>query len=159
MGFELIPFGSGIIRKQAAAEIVKCNTLTSRFGLALSPAQAAELVDTRAGSLRDTGRIEFGGGVIEKLIVEFCDSPYLSAHNYAQSLNELVETFYYFKNETLDLMPDDDLIKFMKTSFDGVCQGSLDLLTGRELERMARNLRFGLPADHREDDPEDENEE
>jgi hypothetical protein len=36
----------------------------------------------------------------------------------------------------------------MKAAFDGVCHGSLDLLTGRELERMAKNLRFGLPADY-----------
>lgn len=152
MGFELIPFSSNIIQLQAASEIVKRNELTSRFGLTLSREQAAELVETRASSLRGAGRIEFGGGVIEKLIEAFCDSPYLTAQNYAQSLHELVEAFYYFKNETLDLMTDDDLIKFMKTAFDGVCHGSLDLLTGRELERMARNLRFGLDEDEEDDD-------
>ena len=152
MSFELIPFASGMIQKQAVGEIVKCNDLTARFGLVLTHAQAMALVETRADSLRDNGRIEFGGGVVDKLIKEFCDSPFISASNYAEILHELIRLFYYYKNEALDLITDDDLIKFMKTAFDGVCQGSLDLLAHRELEQMAKNLRFGLPADYMEDD-------
>lgn len=31
----------------------------------------------------------------------------------------------------------------MKISYDGVCRGSLDLLAGRELYRLAKELRFG----------------
>lgn len=147
MGFELISFASGLIQKQAVGEVVKCNDYTERFGLVLTPAQAIELVETRYLSLRDQGRIEFGGGVIDKIIKEFCASPYLSMQNYAQTLHELIEIFYYYKNETMDLISDDDLIKFMESSFDGVCQGSLDLLSGRELYRLAKNLRFGLPAE------------
>lgn len=158
LSFELIPFASGMIQKQAVSEVVKCNDYTARFGLALTQAQAVELVETRSASLRDTGRIEFGGGVIDKLIREFCDSPYISAGDYAQTLHELIELFYYYKNETFDLLPDDDLIQWMKSAYDGVCHGSIDLLSGRELERLARNLRFGLPADNPADDFTEEDE-
>jgi len=46
------------------------------------------------------------------------------------------------------IMSDDDLIKFMKQRFDGICQGSMELLSGRELANMTRNkdrlLRFGF---------------
>lgn len=159
MGFELIPFSSGLIQKQAVDEVVKCNDYTERFGLSLTQAQAIELVETRSLSLRENRRIEFGGGVIDKIIKEFCDSPYLAMQNYSETLHELIETFYYYKNDTLDLISDDDLIKFMKTAFDGVCQGSLDLLSGRELYYLARNLRLGLPADYSEDDFSEEDEE
>lgn len=151
MGFEIIPFASGLIQKQAIGEVIKCNDYTEQFGLLLTQAQAIELVETRSLSLRDNGRIEFGGGVIDKIIKEFCDSPYISMQNYAATLHELIETFYYYKNETLDLISDDDLMKFMKSAFDGVCQGSIDLLSGRELYQLARNLRFGLPTDYSED--------
>jgi len=151
LGFEIIPFASGLIQKQAVGEVIKCNDYTEQFGLVLTQAQAIELVETRSLSLRDNGRIEFGGGVIDKIIKEFCDSPYISMHNYAATLHELIETFYYYKNETLDLISDDDLIKFMKSAFDGVCQGSTDLLSGRELYQLARNLRFGLHTDYSED--------
>lgn len=53
-------------------------------------------------------------------------------YNYVETLHELIEIFYFYKNETLDLISDDELIKFMKNSFDGKCQGSLELLSGRE---------------------------
>ncbi len=163
MGFDLMPFVSaGLIQKQAVDEVVKCNDYTERFGLVLNQTQAIELVETRFVALRDNGRIEFGGGAIDKIIKEFCDSPYISMHNYTETLHELIEIFYAYKNETMDLMSDDDLIKFMKLSFDGVCQGSLDLLSGRELYRLAENLRFGRPYDYVEadilEDEEDEDE-
>lgn len=151
MGFELSLFSGSfnlaLIQKQAVNEVLKYNDLTVKYGLILTEQQAVALVDTRSLSLKETGRIEFGGGIIDKIIFEFCDSPYLSMHNYEESLHELIETFYYYKNETLDLMSDDELIEYMKKAFDGVCQGSIDLLSGRELDRLARNLRFGNAAD------------
>lgn len=159
MGFELIPFAAGLIQKQAVNEVILCNDFTQRFGLVLTQAQAIELVETRTFALRDNGRIEFGGGVIDKIIKAFCDSPYISMPGYAETLHALIEMFYYYKNETMDLISDDDLIKFMKSSFDGVCQGSLDLLSGRELSRLAKNLRFGLPADYFENSFSEDEEE
>ena len=160
MSFELIPSAIGFIQKQAVGEVIKCNEYTVKYGLILTSAQALELVETRSIALRDNGRIEFGGGVIDKIIKEFCDSPYISMHNYTQTIHELLEIFYYYKNETLDLISDDDLIKHMKTAFDGICQGSLDLLSGRELDRLARNLRSGYRYDCSEDDvSEDEEDE
>lgn len=130
---------------------MKCNDLTVKFGLVLTEAQALALVETRSFVLKKNGRIEFGGGVIDEIINEFCDSPYLSMHNYEETLHELLETFYYYKNETLDLMSDDDLIKYMKNAFDGICQGSLELLSGLELYKLARNLRYGYAPDYSDD--------
>ena len=162
MFLEIMNISSSLVQKQAAAEIEKCNDYTARFGLSLSHFDAVELVDTRTYALKSNGRIEFGGGVIEKIIREFCDSPYISMHNYTETLHELTEMFYYYKNETLDLISDDELIKFMKDCLDGKCQGSLDLLSGRELANMARNLRYGYAPDYSEDltcDEEDEDDE
>ncbi len=48
------------------------------------------------------------------------------------------------KNETLDLIPDDELIGLMRDYFETRCQGSIDLLLNRELEQLARNLRYGV---------------
>ena len=125
------------------AAITSFNGHTARYGLSLSPLQAMELVETRASALIRTGRIEFGTGILEKLIAAFCDSPYILQRNYAETLSELLETFYYFKNETYDTVSDDELIALMKYSFDNTCQGSVDLLQSRELENLTRNIRFG----------------
>lgn len=158
MAFELMNFNNSLIQKHAVNNIVKCNDFTFNYGLVLTQAEAIELVETRTCSLKKNGRVEFGGGVIDKIIMEFCDSPYISMHNYAESLHELIEIFYYYKNETLDLISDDDLIKFMHKSFDGVCQGSLELLSGRELSKMAQNLHCGHAPDYSEDNLSDDEE-
>jgi len=156
MPFEIMNVFSSLTQKQAVDEIVKCNDYTYRFGLTLSHLDAIELVKVRTLSLKSHGRVEFGGGVIEKIIKEFCDSPYISMHNYVETLHELIEIFYFYKNETLDLISDDELIKFMKNFFDGKCQGSLELLSGRELYKMARNLRYGYAPDYSDDNECDE---
>lgn len=155
MSFEIMGISSSLIQKQAVAEIEKCNDYTGQFGLTLSHKDAVELVETRALALQSNGRIEFGGGIIDKIIREFCHSPYIYRHNYAETLHDLTEIFYFYKNETLDLMSDEDLLKFMKNSFDGKCQGSLELLAGRELANMARNIRYGYAPDHAEDPVEE----
>lgn len=146
MRFELINLSSDIVEQKAVEEILKCNSFTERFGLALSHQQAENLSETRRASLKANGRIEFGGGVIETIILEFCDSPYIDSNNYTDILNDLTEIFYYFKNETMDMVSDHELIRFMKTSFDGVCHGSLEALAGRELYNLARSLVFGKYA-------------
>ena len=140
--FSIIP--SNVMNKLAIAEIVECNKITSRYGLILSQADALELVATRSEALSNYGRIEFTGGIINKLVIRFADSPFLSKHNYVTTLNDLIETFYYFKNETLDEISDDELISFMKNYFDHRCQGSIELLQIRELEALARNVRYGI---------------
>lgn len=155
MSLDLIMFSGSLLQKQAVSEILQCNSATEQYALTLTEQQAAELVETRSCSLKNTGRIEFGGGVIDRIIKEFCDSPYISQNNYTETLHELIEIFYYFKNETLDLMSDDELMRFMKKCFDGNCQGSLDLLKYRELEKIARNIRYGYDPDYEEKDSEE----
>ena len=155
MSLEIMKTFFALAERDAAAEIEKCNSFTSRFNLLLSHQDALELVETKNYALRFNGRLEFGGEVIEKIIRKFCSSPFLSRHNYAETLHELIEIFYFFKNDTLDLLSDEELIEQMKNSFDGVCQGSLELLAGRELEKSARNLRYGYEPDYSD---ENENE-
>jgi len=152
MSFNLMLLDNSYMEKQAVSEIMLCNKVIEEYSLVLTEAQAMELVETRSYSLKNLGRIEFGGGTIEKLIVGFAQSPYISQYRYIEFLEELIEIFYYYKNETLDLMSDDDLIKYMRKYFDGVCKGSLDQLKYGELHRMARNIRFGYSPDYNETD-------
>jgi hypothetical protein len=132
-----------IQRKQAAIELKSCNEITIKYGLALCDQDISELVDNRFKSLKDTGRIEFSEGVIKKLVEVFCDSPYIMQQNYKDTLMEIQEAFYFFKNEAMDQIADDELIEFMKRHFDGKCQGSLEYLSGTTLEELCRNTRYG----------------
>ncbi|MBO5413921.1 MAG: hypothetical protein J6A29_06595 [Clostridia bacterium] len=139
-------------RKQIEiANIKKCNEYTRQYGLALSDNQISNILERRKDTLKETGRIEFREGIIDKLIKEFCDSPYINQENYAEILYELIEIFYEYKNETMDLITDDELIEFMKKSFDGICQGDLEYLSGTVMYRMRENLLRGKPIDYIED--------
>lgn len=132
---------------QAAEELRECNELTVRFGLSFSEQQIQSIIEKRFNALKDTGRIEFGKGILKMLITEFCDSPYITQENYEDTILELQDSFYYFKNESNDLISDEELISFMKHHFDGICQGSLEYLCDMTLEELCRNTRYGYKTD------------
>lgn len=134
-------------KSRMAEELRACNDLTAHYGLVLSEQQIRNLTERRFEALQNTGRVEFGEGVLKKLVTAFCDSPYLTRENYEDTLWELQDSFYYFKNESMDRIPDDELIAFMKRHFDGICQGSLEYLSGTSLEDLCRNTRYGYGTD------------
>lgn len=130
--------------KQLAMEIKKCNEITMKYGVTLSDTQIENLINKRFESLKNTGRIEFGDGILKELIEAFCDSPYIIQENYEETLEELQDIFYFFKGEAMDQIADDELIEFMKEYFNGECQGSIEYLSGTNLEELCRNTRYGL---------------
>ena len=131
-------------KKQLAMEIKKCNEITMKYGVTLSDTQIENLINKRFESLKNTGRIEFGDGILKELIEAFCDSPYIIQENYEETLEELQDIFYFFKGEAMDQIADDEIIEFMKEYFNGECQGSIEYLSGTNLEELCRNTRYGL---------------
>lgn len=124
--------------------IIGCNEISKRFGLTLSKKDVEELLICRKEALIEEGRIEFKGGVLEKLINEFCDSPYIYQEIYLETLEGLQEAFYRFKNESLDELSDDELIELMKKYFNGECKGDLEYLEGTFLDLYCRDIRKGI---------------
>ncbi len=137
-------FQEGSLDKQVFNDMLKCNELTHKYGLRLDEDDIKEIINTRNLALEKSGRIEFNGQVINKIVMAFCDSPYISQYNYSDTINELVGIFYNYKNETLDYIGDDELIEIMKEYFDNYCQGSLELLEGKVLYKIADNIRNGV---------------
>lgn len=125
----------------AKEEIRRCEALNQLYGLTLTEADITELVELRGQALRNTGRVEFGGGILPKLIRAFCKSPYVDPYNYVAVLGDLQDAFYYFKNESEDRFSDDDLIEFMEKVFNGAAHGSTDLLCTISLEELCRWAR------------------
>ncbi|APF27337.1 hypothetical protein NPD7_2417 [Clostridium sporogenes] len=137
-------FQNNLLEKEVFNDIIQCNEVTREYGLKLSEKDVKEIIDTRNIALQKSGRIEFNGQIINKIITSFCDSPYISQYNYSETINELVEIFYNYKNETLDYISDDELIEIMKESFDNYCQGSLEILEGKVLYKISENIRYGV---------------
>lgn len=124
--------------ENAKAELRACNDMTSKFGLELTESDIEDLVECRRKSLKNAGRMEFGNGIMTKLIYAFCDSPYLDRNNYADTLAELQDSFYYYKTESEDEYTDDELIEYMVKVFNGRAQGSVEYLTGTSLNNLCR---------------------
>lgn len=143
----------------AVNQIIRTNDKSLRYGLTLSPQDALQLVETRNETLLALGRIEVGSATIGKIIEAFCDSAYIQQEEYSSTLQELIEIFFYAKNETLDLLSDDELIELMKDYFEHRCRGSLELLKHREMELLARKVRFGCKDYANLDDCLDEGDE
>ena len=125
----------------AKEEIRCCDELNRLHGLILTEADITELVELRGQALRATSRVEFGCGILPKLIRAFCKSPYVDAYNYAATLGELQDAFYYFKNESEDRFSDDELIEFMEKVFNGQAHGSAEVLTTISMEELCRWAR------------------
>ncbi|WP_236896441.1 DUF6323 family protein [Clostridium beijerinckii] len=140
----LMSISDSIISKQTFEEILQCNEETVEYGLKLSEENVKEIVEIRSEALSKNGRVEFGGGIIKQIISTFCDSPYISQYNYIETIEELIETFYYYKNETIEEIGDIELINLMKGYFDNECQGSLELLRYKYLDTIAHNIKYGV---------------
>jgi len=131
----------GTVQQLIVGEVLKTNDESQKYGLMLSPQEAHELVMTRDRAIQNHGRFELGIEVVNKIINAFCSSPYINPEDYLFTLNELVEIFYYMKNETEDSIGDDELIGLMQEFFNHSCEGSIELLKNRELGLFARNMR------------------
>ncbi|OPY56330.1 MAG: hypothetical protein A4E55_02157 [Pelotomaculum sp. PtaU1.Bin035] len=122
-------------------EILETNKESMKFGLILTAAEAQELIEARNRATRSNGRVELGIEAVKKIIAAFCSSSYINPDDYALTLYELVEIFYYMKNETEDRVGDNELINLMKEFINHSCRGSVELLKNRELAFFADNFK------------------
>ena len=116
--------------RETVAELEQYNAVSTRWGLTLDQAQMERLAARRVEALRDTGRIEFGEGILGKLIHAFCDAPELQQAEYEETLSTLQDLFYYYKNECADALSDDELIAALRLICSERAHGSLDYLSG-----------------------------
>lgn len=122
---------------------METNHASKVYGLVLTKEDAEIILQERGRALREQKRVEFGEGILPKLIYEFCDSPYLDQEHYVDILIRLQDIFYQYKNEMMDEITDDELLHFMKEQFDEVCFGDLDYLEGTCLSNFAQAIRAG----------------
>ncbi len=130
-------------QKHELKAVLDCNERSGQYGLSLSREEACQLACSRDESLKKHQRVEFGKGILDKLIDTFCDSRYIDQYHYLDMLTELQDIFYRFKNESADKLSDDELLTFMKEQFETVCAGDLEYLEHTCLSRFASAVRAG----------------
>ncbi|MCI8529860.1 MAG: hypothetical protein HFH82_12040 [Lachnospiraceae bacterium] len=124
-------------------QILETNQYSESFGLILSQEDASLLAEERTAVLKQEQRIEFGQSILPKIIYAFCNSSFMTQDTYRDTLLRLQEIFYYYKNEMLDEITDDELLEFMREQFETVCYGDLDYLESTCLDIFAQAIRAG----------------
>lgn len=142
LDFSLAAIGSSLIERQAAEKLLACNEELKKNGLSLTAQQALALTQTRMNALKENKRIELNGYIVDKLILAFCNSPYIYKDTCEDTFHELIHLFYDLKNNTWDTISDEDVIEFMKNAFNNRCHGSLELLSGEAL-RLSEHIHCG----------------
>lgn len=122
-------------------ELLETNNESQKYGLALQPQGALELLTERTLILKNVGRIELDSSLSLKLIHRFCDSAYIQQDAYLSTLIELQELFYELKNETEDRIADDDLLLLLKDFYENHCDGDLEYLRGKYLDALCRDTK------------------
>lgn len=122
-------------------ELLTVNEEINNYGLSLTKDEALSIIEKRNESLEDNGRIEFNNVLVKKLIIEFASSSYITKDNFAETIYDLIDIFYFYKNETYDKLSDDELISIMRESYDNECEGSLDLLQCRTLDKISQVIK------------------
>ena len=120
MSFELIPQApSGLsANRHLKSEILSTNKKSVEYGLALSEKDAMMLVRQGKDAIALQERIEFGKSITVKLIEKFMQSSYISQNDYAETIAILLEIFYEAKEESLDVLTDEEVIDIMYDFFE-----------------------------------------
>ena len=120
-----------LLQKQnQLAGLMETNQIAKHKGFVLNTQDAELILEERSRALQEQQRIEFGAGIAERIICEFCDSDFINQENYVQTIIRLQEIFYLYKNEMQDEITDDELLHLMKEQFENLCFGDLDYLEG-----------------------------
>lgn len=125
--------------KLAIKQIIDLNELTNKRNLILTEKQAISLINNRDNNLKELGRIEVGSGILDKIIYEFYDSPYIDNDNYLETLEAITDVFYFYQSELDHKLTDEQILKYIKKQFDGDCAGSIELLENKSLDNLKNN--------------------
>lgn len=98
-----------ISQQNLMVQILHTNSYSEKFGLTLSDKEAELLAAERGEALRRERRVEFGPGILPRIIYAFCDSAYINREDYCNTLVRLQEIFYLYKNEMMDEITDEEL--------------------------------------------------
>lgn len=133
-----------LLEQQTALEpVLETNQAAERFGLTLTKEDAKLILEERAKTLREQKRVEFGEGIVPKIVYEFCDSDFIDQSCYRETIIRLQEIFYLYKNEMQDEISDEELLHFMREQFEEICFGDLDYLEGTCLNLFSQAVRAG----------------
>lgn len=127
--------------EKVKSEILDTNVKSAEYGLILSEQEAEMIVRADIDALSEQERINFGESMVQKMIEKFMQSSYIAPSEYAETIAELIDIFYEVKEESYDILTDDEIIDVMYSFFEHKSGGSLEVLRNRDMEEICRSIR------------------
>lgn len=115
-------------KKQELDNILGCNNITNKNNLNLTYNEALKLIENKNKLLKNLGKIEINISTTQNIIYKFYDSMYIDKENYFETINSLLEIFYFYQLELSSLLCDEEILNYMYWEFNNDCNGSLSLL-------------------------------
>ena len=88
------------------------------YGLTLTEEDVRQITRNTKETLKKTGRIETCTDSLEKIIAFLYSSPYTQKDYYVEVISDMEEIFYFFKNQVLDLLSDDEIIEILEKAYN-----------------------------------------
>ncbi len=98
-------------------ELQDINRFTAKENLYLTTKEISQLKEKRNDILKNIGCIEING-ILEEIILEFCDSPFIEQSNYYETILKLVDIFYLYQTTYRFKFTDEQIIKYLRRTFD-----------------------------------------
>lgn len=99
-------------------KLMKLNEESINYGLTLTEEDVRQITRNTKEMLKKTGRIETCTDSLEKIIAFLYSSPYTQKDYYVEVISDMEEIFYFFKNQVLDLLSDDEIIEILEKAYN-----------------------------------------
>ena len=114
------------------------------FGMRLSKNRKSDFIaEAEEIAVAEQQRVEIGTGAAALITEKFIRSAYVTQESFAETIAALVDIFYEAKEESFDMLSDDEIADIMFYFFEHVSEGSTELLQGRDMEEFCRSIRNG----------------
>lgn len=133
---DLVTYNDNTILKN----ILALNEMTSKRNLYLQEKDIIQIIETKNISLKELGRVEIKNNILERIIYEFYDSPYIDQTNYLETILDLTRIFYLYQNELNYKLTDEEIIIYLQDEFNNNCGGDLTLLETLSLSNLKEAL-------------------
>lgn len=143
MNFDLITMfqSDNSAIEKVKSEIMDTNSKSAEYGLTLSEQEAEMILRADINALSEQERINFGRSIAPRMIEKFMQSSYIAPSEYAETIAELINIFYEVKEESYDILTDDEIIDVMYSFFEKESGGSLEVLQNRDMDLLCRKIR------------------
>ena len=132
-----------LVERKLLDNLLEAATTAQKHGLILTEAIAKDIVAAREQTLKDNDRVDFSSDTITRLVKAFSQSYYITQETFSETICEIIELFYFLKNEINDVLSDDDMIYEMLDVFNNHCQGAMELMQNKGVEKIIRKYRLG----------------